>query len=63
MPPTLIGKAFQTAGGEPIYFQFNLQTGCTQAPPGGRCPRGFHVCAEPGCAENHSILHHGDTHQ
>eukprot|EP00972_Heterocapsa_arctica_P018073 2670746-Heterocapsa_arctica.AAC.1 len=48
MPPTLIGKAFQTAGGEPICFQFNLQSGCSLASPGGRCPRGFHVCAEPG---------------
>ena len=59
VPAPLIGKAFQTAEGEPICFAFNLPGGCpSQAAPGSQCPRGKHVCAEPGCSKPHSILDH-----
>jgi len=60
MPPVLVGKAWQTAAGDPICFKFNMPEGCNQASPGGRCSRGLHVCAEPGCGKSHSILNHSE---
>ena len=59
MPTPLIGKSNLTPAGEPICFSYNLAIGCTQASPGAKCPRGWHVCAEPGCHASHSITHHG----
>ena len=32
--------------GAPICFKFNVDEGCSAAPPGGRCPKGRHVCVE-----------------
>ena len=59
VPAALIGKSFQTPAGEPICFAFNLPSGCsTQVPAGGSCPRGMHVCAEPGCNRHHSLTEH-----
>jgi hypothetical protein len=58
MPPSLVGKSFQTAHGEPICFAFNLPSGCSQAKPGSRCQKGLHICAEPGCSGHHSLTNH-----
>jgi len=57
MPTELLGKASRTRGGEPICFNFNLG-GCDKAPPGGRCSRGLHVCAEPGCEKPGPVRDH-----
>jgi hypothetical protein len=59
MPAPLIGKSSRTPSGAPICFAYNMESGCTQASPGAQCPKGMHVCAEPGCAANHSLLQHG----
>ncbi len=58
MPKALIGKARETSDGTPICFNFNMG-GCRDAEPGGRCPRGLHVCAEPGCYQSHPLYRHG----
>ena len=45
--------------GNPICFSFNLG-GCSAAPPGGRCPRGRHICILTKCgqaAHGHSTEH------
>ena len=57
MPPGLVGKAYRTSGGDPICFSFNLG-GCSGASAGGRCPKGYHVCAEPGCGQAHPMSQH-----
>ena len=36
--------------GNPICFSFNLG-GCAGAPPGGRCPKGRHVCVLTKCGQ------------
>ncbi len=59
MPKGLIGKARTTEDGRPICFNFNLE-GCPNAQRGDRCPRGFHVCAEPGCEGNHPLHEHSN---
>ena len=63
VPSGLVGKNFQTTQGEPICFAYNLPNGCNQAKAGGRCPRGLHVCAEPGCSSNHSLQQHSNADQ
>lgn len=45
------------AGGKHVCFAYNLE-GCPNASPGDRCRRGWHLCAEPGCAANHSLNAH-----
>ena len=57
MPAGLLGKNAKTAAGDPICFNFNL-AGCNQAGVGGRCPKGLHVCAEPGCGRAHPLKEH-----
>ena len=58
VPQSLIGKAMETPGGERLCWAFNLPSGCEGAKPGEKCPRGWHLCAEPGCAKAHSVLQH-----
>ena len=59
MPPGLEGKCHRTAAGDPICFNYNLPSGCQHSvAAGGRCPRGFHVCAEPGCGAAHPLTGH-----
>ena len=53
----LDGKCKTTSAGEPICFNFNLR-GCPNAAAGARCPRGWHVCAEPGCQKAHPMSSH-----
>ncbi len=57
MPPALAGKAFQHEG-KRICFDFNLPQGCPHAPAGGQCYKGWHICAEPGCGQAHSLVNH-----
>ena len=59
-PQAMEGKARSTANGDPICFAYNLQ-GCNQAKPGERCPRGWHLCADPRCQttpQPHSMSSH-----
>lgn len=58
VPRELVGKALETAEGKRICWPYNMQSGCADAPPGGQCQRGTHVCAEPGCGRAHSLLQH-----
>jgi hypothetical protein len=53
----LDGKCKQTSSGEPICFNFNLR-GCPNASAGAKCPRGWHLCAEPGCQKSHPLSEH-----
>ena len=52
-PKELIGLNLRTKKGEPLCFAYNIN-GCTNAEPGQRCSKGFHICAR--CLENHSKL-------
>jgi len=36
--------------GNPICFSFNISV-CSAAPPGGRCPKGRHICVLTKCAQ------------
>ena len=58
LPQSLIGKTSRTASGDPICFDYNLEHGCSNAKPGERCPKGFHVCMEPGCGKSHTLKMH-----
>ena len=57
-PEWMQGKAFRTAAGKAICFNFNGPQGCREAAPGGECRRGLHVCAEKGCERPHSMRDH-----
>ena len=39
---------------ESICYGYNLPGGCTNAPPGGKCGRGMHVCAK--CLKKHPAI-------
>jgi len=56
-PRGLEGKNKVHTNGDPLCFNFNLR-GCPDAKPGQKCGRGWHVCAEPGCLQAHSLLDH-----
>ena len=58
VPKDLVGKALETADGRQICWPYNMASGCADAPPGGQCQRGAHVCAEVGCGKPHSLLAH-----
>ena len=58
MPGPLQGKAYRTEAGLPICFGFNLPSGCKDAAPGEKCPKGVHVCCEWGCGKPHPIQQH-----
>ena len=58
VPKDLVGKALETADGKRICWPYNLPNGCHDAPAGGQCTRGVHVCAEPGCGKAHSLQSH-----
>ena len=42
--------------GVPICFKFNIDGSCSAAPPGGRCPRGRHICVLKSCREPHGYV-------
>ena len=58
VPRELVGKALETSDGRRICWPFNMSQGCKDAPPGGQCSRGVHVCAEVGCQKHHSLVNH-----
>ena len=58
VPKDLIGKAHQTPKGHRLCWGFNLPCGCDAAKPGGKCDKGLHLCAEPGCLKPHSLQNH-----
>ncbi len=63
LPPGLLGKEPKTKDGRNICFGYNLHTCETRGvPPGGRCPKGYHVCMEPvdgaACGLNHPVDQH-----
>ena len=58
IPKQLINKTLQTAEGERLCWPFNLEQGCRDAKPGDKCPRGLHLCSEPGCLKPHSMQSH-----
>ena len=58
VPKELIGKLRQTPKGHRLCWSFNLPCGCADAKPGGKCARGLHLCAEPGCLKPHSFQQH-----
>ena len=57
IPQALQGKCLQTPQGKRICFRFNLE-GCDAAPPGAECPKGIHLCVEPGCLQPHPLPQH-----
>ena len=58
VPKELVGKLHQTPKGHRLCWSFNLPCGCADAKPGGKCARGLHLCAEPGCLKPHSLQQH-----
>ena len=58
VPSALIGKALETPQKKRLCWSFNLPNGCNAAKPGDTCPKGLHVCAEPGCFKHHSLQDH-----
>ena len=57
MPAGLRGDVPRDDSGEPICYGFGLGQ-CKDAPVGGRCARGRHVCCWPGCFGNHAFIDH-----
>ena len=53
VPKALSPGVGKLANGEPICFGFNLGTCSASVAPGGRCPRGHHVCTKIGCQRAH----------
>ena len=51
----LLGEVWTTARGKRLCWDFNLAKGCDLAKPGQACPKGLHLCAEPGCQKPHSL--------
>ena len=58
MPTELKGKWSTTKRGVPLCWPYNTSEGCPDAPDGGRCERGMHLCAEPNCQKPHSLKNH-----
>ena len=52
VPKMLRPGVGKTADGTPICFAYNLE-GCKDAPDGGKCARGRHVCTRIGCQHPH----------
>ena len=57
MPLQLRGKSSKDPHGRYICFSYNID-GCSKAKDGEKCPKGFHVCCEPGCGKAHPISKH-----
>ena len=45
------GTQYRGGGAEPSFYRIG-------AKPGESCPKGLHVCAEPGCFKPHSLQEH-----
>ena len=59
VPAELRGKWFKTSSGDPLCFGFNCASGCSsKINAGERCPKGWHLCAEPKCQKAHSMQQH-----
>ena len=59
VPAELRGKWFKTSSGDPLCFGFNCASGCSsKISAGERCPKGWHLCAEPRCQKAHSLQQH-----
>ena len=56
-PLALAGKATITTDGKHLCFGFNLGT-CDLCAEGDKCPKGWHLCMEPGCFKPHSVQAH-----
>ncbi len=56
MPWQLVGK-WSTNNGRRICFAFNLGE-CSEVAPGSACSKGFHICCEPNCGQNHPVFEH-----
>lgn len=57
IPMGLRGKWHRAASGEPLCFAYNLG-GCDLAGDGMKCPKGWHLCAEPKCLMDHPLPKH-----
>ena len=55
MPQEMVnmGCRATTNSGQPICYSYSLGS-CKSKPVKGRCDRGFHVCAIPGCGAHHA---------
>ena len=61
VPRELVGKLRQTPKGHRLCWGFNLPCGCKDAKAGGKCAKGLHLCAEPGCLKPHSLQQHSSS--
>ena len=57
MPKQLVGKASETGDGKRLCWAYNID-GCPNAEDGEECPRGWHLCCEPGCFKPHPLPKH-----
>ena len=53
-PKGVQGAVGRDSKGRPICFNYNLSS-CDQAPAGGTCSRGRHVCFKANCFKNHQF--------
>ena len=53
-PRGVQGAVGRDSKGRPICFNYNLSS-CDQAPAGGTCSRGRHVCFKANCFKNHQF--------
>ena len=61
LPEFMRGLDTSLPNNEPICWNYNSSNGCSNAVPGARCNRGWHVCAKPQCRgkmEPHSASSH-----
>ena len=58
IPAGLINKALGTPQKQRLCWAYNLPNGCSKAKAGESCPKGIHLCAEPGCFKPHSLQDH-----
>jgi len=54
MPQALRNNWHRTGTGDSLRFAYNLG-GCDSARDGERCPKGWHLCAEPKCLQPHGL--------
>ena len=61
LPRFLLGRDNVSTDTHGRRLCFNYQTGkCSEAPDGGECPRGWHLCARKGCHAPHAEKDHNE---
>ena len=57
MPHAIVGKESNDSKSKRLCFAYNME-GCSAAADGQECPKGRHICCEPGCGAAHTLHNH-----